>query len=344
MSTKSAAAFSSTKSEIPLKLLEINVISANDLPPMGKMLRTYVLARVNSDQIMKTSVDHKGNTNPSWNHKMVFRVDEKFLQRHSSAITFEIYNVAWLRDLPMGTTRFPIQNILNNNSIMKPMPLPICHPSGLLKGTISVTVNIVDKAVESKAKHKDEGKLSSSLDEIIAAKFKPSKDLTNVQNFTLMLNDNNSKFKKPRKRCLSKITYWETLGPLPSDIVAALKESSSVDSSEHQSLARNDTSDNSWMVGVGDESTEDRIKLDSKMSVKWDDNIFLLEKDNKTHKKKNHHHHNWSHTDGGGLLSCFVKGFEFTFACGGRGNTAKKNKMKMVGKGRSKVDDFMNFI
>lgn len=346
MSTMSATVFSPAKDEISFKLLEVNVISAHDLPPMAKMLRTYVLARVNADQILKTSVDHKGHTNPCWNHKMVFRVDKKFLRRHSSAITFEIYNVAWLRDLPIGTSRLPIQNILNCNSAMKPLALPVCRPSGLLKGTVNVTVSIVDKAAESQGKHKDKGKLSPSLDELIAAKFEPSKDLANVQNFTLMLNDNDSKLtkKKPRKRCSSRSTYSKTVRPLPSDIVAGLNESSTVDSSEHQSHAQSATSGNSWMVGVDDESMEDRIKLDSKMSVKWDDNDLFLEKDDGKHKKKHHHHHNRRHPDGGGLLSCFVKGFQFTFACGRKGSTVKNKEKKMAGKGRSNADDFMNFI
>ncbi|KAK1356245.1 C2 domain-containing protein [Heracleum sosnowskyi] len=332
----SATTFSRAKDKIPFKLLEVNVISAHDLPPMSKMLRTYVVARVNADQILKTSVDHKGHTNPSWNHKMVFRVDENFVRRHSSAITFEIYNVAWLRDLPIGTSRLPIQNIFNCNSTTKPLALPICRPSGLLKGTVSVTVNIVDKAVESEAKHKKKGNLSPSLDEMIAAKFEPPKDLTNVQNFTLMLNDNDSKLTKkiPRKRCSSRSTYSGTLRPLPSDIVAGLNESSSVDSSpEHQSLAPSANFVNmSGMVGVDESST----KLNSKITIGW-----LLEKDNGKHKKKHYHHRNRKHPHGGGLLSCIAKGFEFTFACGGRGSSVKNNKTKMVGKGRSKADDFI---
>ncbi|KAL8099348.1 hypothetical protein AgCh_031850 [Apium graveolens] len=335
MSTMSATAFSRAKDEIPFKLLQVNVISAHDLPPMAKMLRTYVLARVNADQILKTSVDHKGHTNPCWNHKMVFRVDEKFLQRRSSAITFEIYNVAWLRDLPIGTSRLSIQNILNCNTTMKPLALPVCRPSGLLKGTVNVMINIVDKASESEGKHEDEGKLSPSLDDLIAAKFEPSKDLANVQNFTLMLNDNDSKLtkKKPRKRSSSRSTYSGKVRPLPSDIVAGLNESSTVDSPEHQSHVQSATFDNSWMVGVDDESMEDRKKLDSKMSVKWDDNDFFLDRDNGKHKKNHHRHHNRRHPDGRGMLSCFLKGFEFTFACGGRGSTVKNNKKKMVGKG-----------
>lgn len=332
--------------EIPFKLLEVNVISAHDLPPMAKMLRTYVLARVNADHKLKTPVDHKGHVNPSWNHKMVFRVDEKFLRSHSSAITLEIYNVAWLRDLPIGTSRLPIQNILNNSSAMKPLALPICRPSGLLKGTLNVTVNIVDKAAESEEKERDKSKSCPSLNEIIAAKFEPSEELANVQDFKLMLNDNDSKStkRKQRKRCSSRSTYSGALRPLPSDIVAALNEPSSVDSPEHQYFARSATFDNSWMVGVDDESMEEGVKVNSQMSVKWGNNDFSLEKDNGKHEKKHRHHHNRRHSDGGGLLSCFVKGFEFTFACGGKRSTVKNNKKKMVGKGKRNADDFMNFI
>lgn len=337
----SATTFSPVMDEFSFKLLEINVISAHDLPPMAKMLRTYVLARINADHKLKTPVDHKGHINPSWSHKMVFRVDEKFLRSNSSAITFEIYNVAWLRDLPIGTSRLPIQNILNSNSASKPLALPICRPSGHLKGTINVTVNIVDKAAESAAKEKDKSKSCPSLDEIIAAKFEPSEEMANVQDFTLMLNDNDSKStkKKSRKRASSRSTYSEALRPLPSDIVAALNEPpSSVDSLEHESFAPSATFDNSWMVGVDDESMEEPIKKNSKITIGW-----LLEKDNIKHKKKHGYHHNRRHSDGGRLLSCVVKGFEFTFACGGRTSTMKSKKNKMVGKGKRNADDFLNF-
>nr|XP_017233582.1 PREDICTED: uncharacterized protein LOC108207660 [Daucus carota subsp. sativus] len=313
--------------ETPYKLLEVNVISAHDLPCTAKTLRTYVSARVNDDHNQKTPLDHKGHINPSWNHKMVFRVDEKFMRSRSSAITFEIYNVAWLRDLPIGTTRLPIQNVLNNNSAMKPMALPISRPSGLLKGTINVTINIVDKDVDSEAKQKVKDKSCQSLEEIIAQKFEPSKDLENVQDFKLMLNEKDSKVVKKtrRKRCSSKSTESGTLRPLPSDIVAALNETSRVNSPEHQSFARSATFDNNWMAGVDDESTKEQTKMNS---FDWD------ESDDGKHKKKrpHHQHHNRRHSDGGGLLLCFIKGFEFTFACGGS-SRVKKNKAEMVAGG-----------
>lgn len=83
---------------------------------------------------------------------MVFRVDDKFLRSNSSAIVFDIYNIAWLRDLPIGTTRLPIDQILLNNpssSGMKPLALQICQPSGHLKGILNVSFNLVNNSVQS---------------------------------------------------------------------------------------------------------------------------------------------------------------------------------------------------
>ncbi|KAL0303003.1 UNVERIFIED_CONTAM: hypothetical protein Sradi_6168400 [Sesamum radiatum] len=136
--------------QTPYRLLEINIISAHDLPPVSKMLRTFAVAYVQPDHKLTTRIDHQGHTNPTWNYKVAFHVDEKFLKQESSAVTIEIYNLAWLRDLPIGTTRLLVNHLsppLKKNPGFRRVALQICRPSGHLRGTLNVGVQLIDNNV-----------------------------------------------------------------------------------------------------------------------------------------------------------------------------------------------------
>ncbi|KAJ8525903.1 hypothetical protein K7X08_002707 [Anisodus acutangulus] len=112
------------------------------------MLRTFAVAYIHPDHRLTTRVDHNGKTNPKWNYKMIFRVDDKFLNSESPSITFEIYNVAWLRDLPIGTTHLNINSffppLLSKNPTMRSTTLHIRRPSGHLQGLLHVSVQLID--------------------------------------------------------------------------------------------------------------------------------------------------------------------------------------------------------
>lgn len=132
------------------KLLEITIISAQDLPPVSKMLRTFAVSYINPDNRLATVVDHRGNCNPTWNHKVTFNVDERFLKSKSSAITIEIYNVAWLRDLPIGTTQLMINSLspsLHKSPSLRRVSLQVRRPSGLLKGTLNIGIHLLDSNI-----------------------------------------------------------------------------------------------------------------------------------------------------------------------------------------------------
>lgn len=134
--------------QAPTMLLEIKVISANDLPPLARLLRTYVVACLDHEDRSHTAVDREGGTNPTWNHKFSFYVDDRFLNSKSSEIKFEIYNVAWLRDLPMGTTSLVFSTISPplspKNPTVRPFALRIRRPSGHLQGILNVGVQLKD--------------------------------------------------------------------------------------------------------------------------------------------------------------------------------------------------------
>ncbi|KAM3290101.1 hypothetical protein P3S67_018390 [Capsicum chacoense] len=134
--------------QTPYKILEINVVSAQDLPPVSKMLRTFAVAYIHPDHRLTTRVDHQGKTNPTWNYKMVFRVDDKFFNSEAASVSFEIYNVAWLRDLPIGTTHLMINSFFpplsSKNPTMRFTTLHIRRPSGHLQGLLHVSVQLID--------------------------------------------------------------------------------------------------------------------------------------------------------------------------------------------------------
>lgn len=99
----------------PLKtfqLLEINIISAQDLEPISKKMKTYATAWMNPNRKLSSCVDAEGRNNPTWNDKFVFRVEEEFLRRDTSAVMIEIYAVHWFRDVLIGTVRVLVGNLI----------------------------------------------------------------------------------------------------------------------------------------------------------------------------------------------------------------------------------------
>ncbi|XP_050221344.1 uncharacterized protein LOC126671606 [Mercurialis annua] len=137
----------------PFQLLEINVISAQDLAPVSKSMRTYAVVWVHPERKLTTRIDQNGHTNPQWNEKFVFRVDDTFLNSETSSIMIEIYAAAWLRDVQIGSVRVLISNLFpspaNNNSKMRFVALQIRRPSGRPQGILNMGVQLLDNTMRS---------------------------------------------------------------------------------------------------------------------------------------------------------------------------------------------------
>lgn len=132
----------------PFQLLEINLISAQDLAAASKSMRTFAVAWVNSKRKLTTRVDQNGHTNPTWNEKFVFRVDEDFIKDDTSKIMIEIYASAWLRDVLIGTAAVVVSN-LQNNSKMRFMAIQLRRPSGRPQGILNVGLGLLDNTMRS---------------------------------------------------------------------------------------------------------------------------------------------------------------------------------------------------
>lgn len=143
----------------PFQLLELNVISAQDLAPVSRSMRTYAVAWVHPDRKLSTRVDTHGHNNPTWNDKFVFRVDEEFLHADTSAVMIEIYALHWFRDVHVGTIRVLVGNLIPTppRTYRNPYPqlgmrfvaLQVRRPSGRPQGILNIGVALLHSAMRS---------------------------------------------------------------------------------------------------------------------------------------------------------------------------------------------------
>lgn len=137
----------------PFQLLEINVISAQDLAPVSKLVRTYAVCWVHPERKLTTKVDQSGHNNPQWNEKFVFRVDDAFLESETSSIMIEIYAAAWLRDVQIGSVRVLMSNLFpsnnSNSSKMRFVALQVRRPSGRPQGILNLGVQLLNSTMRS---------------------------------------------------------------------------------------------------------------------------------------------------------------------------------------------------
>ncbi|KAG6664622.1 hypothetical protein CIPAW_02G106600 [Carya illinoinensis] len=146
----------------PFQLLELNLISAQDLANVSRSMRTYAVAWVHPDRKLSTRVDSQGDNNPTWNDKFVFRVDDEFLHSDTSAVMIEIYALHWFRDVHVGTVRVLVGNLIpnlpgrshneNNNQVkvgMRFVALQVRRPSGRPQGILNIGVGILNSSMRS---------------------------------------------------------------------------------------------------------------------------------------------------------------------------------------------------
>nr|GMD72102.1 Auxin-responsive protein IAA13 [Ipomoea batatas] len=142
----------------PFQLLEVTIISAQDLEPKAKKnMRTYTTAWINPARKLSTIIDTEGGSNPTWNDKFVFRVDEAFLRQDGSAVEFEIYKLSWLGDTLVGTVRLLLGNLIpppgapnqHQNLGMRFAAIQVRRPSGRPQGVLNIGVAVLDSSKRS---------------------------------------------------------------------------------------------------------------------------------------------------------------------------------------------------
>ena len=142
----------------PYQLLEVNLISAQDLEPVAKKMKTYCKSWVHPNRKLISCVDTEGNNNPTWNDKFVFRVNEDFLREDNSAVMIEIYAPHWFRDSLVGTVRVLVGNLfpptLANPVGMRFVALQVRRPSGRPQGILNIGVALLDGCLRSMPMYK----------------------------------------------------------------------------------------------------------------------------------------------------------------------------------------------
>lgn len=143
----------------PFQLLELNIISAQDLSPVSRSMRAYAVAWVHPNRKLSTRVDAHGRNNPTWNDKFVFRVDEEFLRSDTSAVMIEIFALHWFRDMHVGTVRVLVGNLIpppsksrhqSSKSLgMRFVALQVRRPSGRPQGILNIGIALLDSSMRS---------------------------------------------------------------------------------------------------------------------------------------------------------------------------------------------------
>ncbi|KAL0303000.1 UNVERIFIED_CONTAM: hypothetical protein Sradi_6168100 [Sesamum radiatum] len=141
-------------SRVPYQLLELAIISAQDLASVSRNLRTYATTWINPNRKLKTRVDNHGLNNPTWNDKFIFRVDDKFLNSATATVMIEIYAQGWLRDTPVGSVSVLISNLIppsvrQESSSRRFVALQIRRPSGRPQGILNMGVSLLDNTMKS---------------------------------------------------------------------------------------------------------------------------------------------------------------------------------------------------
>ncbi|KAG6395527.1 hypothetical protein SASPL_146172 [Salvia splendens] len=140
------------------QLLEINIISAQDLELVSKSMKTYAMAWMNPKRKLTSRVDEEGRNNPTWNEKFVFRVEDEFLKQDTSAVMIEIYSNNWFRDTLVGTVRCLVGNLIPQTGRshrgqpyigMRFVALQIRRPSGRPQGILNIGVALLDSSMRS---------------------------------------------------------------------------------------------------------------------------------------------------------------------------------------------------
>lgn len=134
------------------QMLEVNLISARDLAPVSKSMKTFAVAWIQPDRKLKTRVDPNGHTNPAWNDKLLFRVDnDSFLNDPSASLTIEIYaSSSRGTDALIGTVIVLISNLFPpcssslSSHNMRFLTLQIRRPSGRAQGVLNIGAALLE--------------------------------------------------------------------------------------------------------------------------------------------------------------------------------------------------------
>ncbi|XP_074556149.1 uncharacterized protein LOC141811966 [Curcuma longa] len=146
--------------------VEVTLISAQDLYPAARSMRSYAVAYIRPDDRARTRVDATGRTEPSWNDKFIFRVEDDVLRSDTASITIDVYaarsGLLFGPDTHIGTAR-ALLSTLRPSSATRYAALQVRRPTSLRpQGILNISVALIVSTDAPLAPHADHGAAPSA--------------------------------------------------------------------------------------------------------------------------------------------------------------------------------------
>ncbi|RZC67602.1 hypothetical protein C5167_011293 [Papaver somniferum] len=341
MSTLSfPTAFPAPTNVLPFQLLEINLISAQDLARIGRGMRTYAVAWVHPERKLSTRLDADGHTDPTWNDKFVFRVDESFLRSDTSAVMIEIYAVRCFRDVCVGIVRVLVGNLIppssrnQRNSGMRFIALQVRRPSGRPQGILNIGVALLDGSMRSMPLYTQLSTSAVGYRDLMGEESHSPNHHHKEQKKGIYMRRSVSERKsdaifndfplKPGSTALSEVgeppfatvtttgSVWSLsdIGPAPSVLAATMAEDHLYPVAEGGSNSNHNNVLEEWEAEASVEGLRSKLE-------RWRTELPPIYDRTKATYNRNMEHRR-RHTDGGSgsMLSCVMYGFECSISCG----------------------------
>ncbi|KAI3746059.1 hypothetical protein L6452_08478 [Arctium lappa] len=318
----------------PSHLLQINLISAQDLPRISKSMKPYAVAWLNPKRKLTTQVDPKGNVNPYWNEKLSFRVDEEDLYSENSFLTVEIYTVSWFRDVFAGIVKIPLIDLISPSmELNRFVSLQVRRPTGEPQGILNMGFCLgesVDQTRENGGGNEEEEDDEEAKERRIRIQEKihlwRSRTVEDID------DDDNDSMVNPAGSVVYGSEVCSDVGPSASVVAAELAK-------EHRrpvmqrpvpskSVALPPRAENRSNVDGDDlgSSILEELTMEEAVARGWMDGFPAKR------REVARRNHNRRHSDGDGLFTCFgtVYGIEVQIVCGNKqsNNSHKKGHNK----------------
>lgn len=324
----------------PAQVLEISLISAQDLTPLYKSMRTYAVTWINPNQKLTTRTDQH-HTNPTWNDKFTFNVDIYALKAANSALHVEIYTVSWFRHVLVGSVKVLITDLLppSSQNNTRFVALQVRRPSGTPQGILNMGVTLHDhslRAMFRQAHHDNFSEISRRTQDVSLPHRRTdnqeedsqytkkiqlwrrscSESEINNEDFTMktgsvcngsmvngsMLNGSELCSDIGPSASIVAADLARKMQPLPPPVMKPRPVVRHIDCDDSSSVVEDLTMEEAVAKGYRTRNTGDRWQ-----KVVYDYDRSELSSASSMHSRRN---------SDGGLFSCFVYGMEFRIVCG----------------------------
>ncbi|KAJ9546046.1 hypothetical protein OSB04_025753 [Centaurea solstitialis] len=317
--------------------LEINLISAQDLSLSGRSMKTYAMAWLHPNRKLSTLVDTKGNSNPTWNEKLMFKIDDEFLFSESSSLTVEIYNVSWFRDVIIGSVNVLIDDLItpshkNHRAGSRFVTLQVRRPSGPPQGILNMGYtlgNANEQGVPLYSEFSGDNKPETTTEVVDEGKLRVNEKIhlwrsRSVDELDGDEDDDDGSGSVYNGSMLNGSDICSDVGPSASIVAMEIAQKSQQPpprsprpppTARQRPVMRN--------VEDGGSSILGEFTMEEALARGW---VVNYPANDKVVRRRNNPRR---HSDGGGLFSCFALGIEFHIACGsGNGNRQSSSNPK----------------